>query len=399
MANTIRIKRRASGDTGAPASLENAELAFNEVGDVLFYGKGTGGANGSATSVIAVGGTGAFVDRTTTQSISGVKTFTDLISGSVSGNAGTATKWATARNLALTGDATATLAAVDGTSNVSAALTFATVNANVGTFTKVTVNGKGLVTAAALATLNEIEAPTADYSFNNKKLTNLADPTNDTDAANKRYVNSVAQGLSVKDSVRVSTTSNITLSGEQTIDGIAVVAGDRVLVKEQTSEPDNGIYVAATGAWARSVDANTFEKLISAFVFVEDGTQLADTGFVCTVIAGGTLGQTPITFSQFSGAGTFVAGTGLTLTGGEFSITDTTVTAGSFGGASQTLTATVNAQGQLTALAASAIAITNAQVSGLGTMSTQNANNVNITGGSIVGLTTFDDIEIDGGTF
>jgi hypothetical protein len=86
----------------------------------------------------------------------------------------------------------------------------------------------------------------------------------------------------------------------------------------------------------------------------------------------------------------------LTLTGGEFSITDTAVTAGSYGSASQTLTATVNAQGQLTALAATSIAITNTQVSGLGTMSTQNANNVNITGGSISGIT---DLAItDGGT-
>lgn len=399
MANTIRIKRRASGDTGAPTSLENAELAFNEVGDTLYYGKGTGGAGGSATSVIAVGGSGGFVDRSTAQSISGVKTFNDLISGSISGNAGTATAWATARNLALTGDATATFSGVDGTGNVSAALTFATVNANIGTFTKLTVNAKGLVTAASLATLNDIQAPTADFSFNSKKLTNLADPTNDTDATNKRYVDSVAQGLSVKDSVKAATTANITLSGAQTIDGVGVVAGDRVLVKNQTTTSANGIYVAATGSWTRSEDADTYAKLISAFVFVEEGSQLADTGFVCTVDAGGTLGTTPITFAQFSGAGTFVAGTGLTLTGGEFSITDTAVTAGSYGSASETLTATVNAQGQLTALAATSIAIANTQVSGLGTMSTQNANNVNITGGSITGLTTFDNIEIDGGTF
>ena len=72
---------------------------------------------------------------------------------------------------------------------------------------------------------------------------------------------------------------------------------------------------------------------------------------------------------------------------------------GSYGSASDTLTATVNAQGQLTALAATPIAIANTQVSGLGTMSTQNANNVAITGGSITNLTTFDGITIDGGTF
>jgi hypothetical protein len=282
---------------------------------------------------------------------------------------------------------------------VSAAFTLDTVNSNVGTFTKLTVNGKGLVTAASAANLNDIEQPTSDYSFNSKKLTNLADPTNDTDAANKRYVDSVAQGLTVKDSVKASTTANITLSDEQTIDGVNVVAGDRVLVKNQSSASANGIYIVASGAWSRSEDADAYNELISAFVFVEEGSTLADTGWVCTVDAGGTLGTTPITWSQFSGAGTFTAGTGLTLNGGEFSITNTGVTAGSYGSSSQTLIATVNAQGQLTSLSETSIAITNTQVSGLGTMSTQSASNVDITGGSITGLTTFDNITIDGGTF
>jgi hypothetical protein len=400
MANTIRIKRRAaSGGAGAPSTLENAELAFNEASNVLYYGTGTGGAGGSATSVIAIAGNGAYVDLSTTQTVGGTKTFSNTIVGSVSGNAGTATTWATARDLSLTGDATATLTAVDGSANVSAALTLATVNSNVGSFTKLTVNGKGLVTAASAAVLADLAATTADFSMNGFKITNLADPTNDQDAATKYYVDTVAQGLDVKASVLAATTANITLSGAQTIDGVSVVAGDRVLVKDQTTQADNGIYVAATGSWARSADANTYDELVSAYTFVEEGTVNADSGFVCTVNKGGTLGTTPITWSQFSGAGTFLAGTGLTLTGNTFSITNTAVTAGSYGSASDTLTATVNAQGQLTALAATPIAIANTQVSGLGTMSTQAANNVSITGGSITNLTTFDGITIDGGTF
>ena len=197
----------------------------------------------------------------------------------------------------------------------------------------------------------------------------------------------------------VATTGNITLSGTQTIDGVAVIAGDRVLVKSQSTASANGIYVVASGAWTRSTDADIWNELVSAFVFVEKGSTLADTGWVCTVDAGGTLGTTAITWAQFSGAGTYTAGTGLTLSGGEFRITNTAVTAGSYGSASQTLSATVNAQGQLTALSAQAIAIANTQVSGLGTMSTQNANSVNITGGSIINLSTFDVITIDGGTF
>lgn len=399
MSNTIRIKRRASGASGAPASLDNAELAFNEVDDVLYYGKGTGGAGGTATSVIPIAGPGQFVDKSTNQTIGGTKTFSQLIGGSIDGNAATATKWATARNLSLTGDGTATLSAVDGSANVSAALTLATVNANVGTFLKTTVNAKGLVTAATTANINDLAAPSADYSMNNFKLTNLAAPTADGDAANKAYVDSVAQGLDVKASVLAATTANITLSGTQTIDGIAVTVGSRVLVKNQSTASANGIYVVASGAWTRATDADIWNELVSAFVFVERGTTQADTGWVCTVDAGGTLGTTAITWAQFSGAGTYTAGTGLTLSGGEFRITNTAVTAGSYGGASQTLSATVNAQGQLTALSAQSIAIANTQVSGLGTMSTQNANNVAITGGSITNLSTFDGITIDGGTF
>ena len=399
MSNTIRIKRRASGGAGAPASLNNAELAFNEVDSVLYYGVGTGGAGGTATTVMAIGGPGAFMALTGNQTIAGIKTFSSAIQADIGGNAATATKLLTGRNLSLTGDATATLTGFDGSANVSAALTLATVNSNVGTFTKVTVNAKGLVTAAVQASRSDLSAPTADISNGGFKITNVAEPTLSTDAATKNYVDSVAQGLDVKASVVVATTANITLTGAQTIDGVAVVAGDRVLVKNQTTASANGIYLVAAGAWTRTTDADTWAKLVSAFVFVEKGTLGSDTGWVSTIDSGGTLGSTAVTFSQFSGAGTYTAGTGLTLTGTQFSITNTAVTAGSYGSASNTLVATVNAQGQLTALSAQAIAIANTQVSGLGTMSTQNANAVAITGGSITNLTTFDGITIDGGTF
>lgn len=400
MSNTIRIKRRASGGgAGAPSTLANAELAFNEATNILYYGTGTGGAGGSATSVIAIAGNGAFVDLSSTQTIGGTKTFSSTVVADISGNAGTATKWATARDLSITGDATATLTSVDGSSNVSAALTLATVNSNIGTYTKVTVNAKGLITAASAAVLADLGATTADFSMNGYKITNLADPVSDQDAATKYYVDTVAQGLDVKASVVAATTANITLSGAQTIDGVSIVAGDRVLVKNQTTQADNGIYVAASGAWVRASDANTWSELVSAYTFVEDGSTYADTGWVCTVNAGGTLGVTAVTWSQFSGAGTYLAGTGLTLSGNTFSITNTAVTAGSYGSASETLTATVNAQGQLTALAETPIAITLSQVTDAGTMASQNANNVAITGGSITNLTTFDGITIDGGTF
>lgn len=349
MANTIRIKRRASGSAGAPSVLENAELAFNEVDDTLYYGKGTGGAGGTATSVIAIAGNGAFVDKSSDQTIGGEKTFSETVIADISGNANTATTLATARNIVVSGDADGS-ASFDGSANIDIAVTLDTVNADVGTFTKVTVNGKGLITAAENATLDDIGSPTTSYDFGGQVLTNLGTPTNDTDATTKGYVDSVAQGLSVKDSCKVTTTGDITLSGLLTIDGVTLTAGDRVLVKNQNNTYENGIYVVSASAWSRAEDANTWVELISAFTFIEEGSTQADTGWVCTINAGGTLGTDPVTFAQFSGAGTYTAGTGLTLTGGQFSITNTGATPSTYGSVSKSITATVNAQGQITSI-------------------------------------------------
>jgi hypothetical protein len=354
MSNTIRIKRRTTGSAGAPSSLENAELAFNEVSSVLYYGVGTGGSGGSATSIIPIAGNGAFVDLSSNQTIAGTKTFSSAIAGSVTGNAATATALATGRTISVTGDLAYTSGSFDGTGNVTGTGTLATVNSNVGTFTKITINAKGLATAGANAILNDIGAPTSSFSFGNQALTSLANPTNDQDAATKYYVDQVAQGLKVHNAVTAASTANITtLSGLLTIDGVTLIAGERVLVKDQILSQNNGIYVASATAWARADDADTWDELVSAYVFVSEGSTQADTGWVCTIDAGGTLGTTPITWSQFSGAGTYTASTGLTLTGNAFSITNTAVTAASYGNANgtQTPTFTVNAQGQLTAAA------------------------------------------------
>jgi hypothetical protein len=212
-------------------------------------------------------------------------------------------------------------------------------------------------------------------------------PVSGNDVVNKTYLDFFATGISWKQPVNCGTTANITLSGLQTIDGVTVVAGDRVLVKSQTAPAQNGIYLASATAWSRAPDANTWDELISAICFVESGSTLAGSAWYCTIQPGGTLGVTAVTWSNFSVAATYTAGTGLTLTDYVFSITNTGVTAAAYGSASKTLTATVNAQGQLTVLAATDIAIANTQVSGLGTMSTQAASSVAITGGTINGTT------------
>ena len=149
-------------------------------------------------------------------------------------------------------------------------------------------------------------------------------PVADTDIANKGYVDSVAQGLNVKASCVYSTTGNITLSGLGTQAGgdwaSTLTAGDRVLVKNQSSSQFNGIYVAASGPWTRSSDMNTWSEVPSAFTFIQEGTTLADTGWVCTANRGGTIDVTAMPWSQFSGAGSYVAGNGLSLTGNTFAV-------------------------------------------------------------------------------
>lgn len=214
----------------------------------------------------------------------------------------------------------------------------------------------------------------------------LATPVGSTDIANKQYVDYVAAGLSWKQPVAVATLANITLSGLQTIDGYTTLANDRVLVKNQTNAADNGIYVAASGAWSRSDDANTWNELIGAITFITYGTQ-ASSAYYCSAQPGGTLGVTAVNWSNFSVSATYTAGTGLTLTGFSFSITNTGVVAGSYGTDSRSVTLAINAQGQITSAIDQPIAIANTQVSGLGTMSTQNAGSVAITGGTINGVT------------
>lgn len=643
MSNTIRIRRRAAGGaSGAPSSLANAELAFNEQDDTLYYGKGTGGAGGTATSVIAIGGPGSFaqlasptftgtpaaptaaVDTNSTQvattayvlgqlnstagtiamngtqaagtslriaradhvhptdtsraplaspTFSGVVTlpagsasvaggikltsgtvkttpvagdsggieydgttvsvinsagvrknfaYTDSnitgtasnVTGTVAianGGTGATTAGAALTNLGaaplasptFTGTPSGPTAAVDTNTTQFATTAFVLAQASgvnpvmngtvaIGTSTRfaradhvhptdtsraplasptftgtpaaptaaVDTNttqlattafvigqasstaGAALGTAAvgtslryaradhvhAMPTRSQIGAPTADVSNGGFKLTNVADPVNAQDAATKNYVDNVALGLDVKGSVRAATTANITLSGAQTIDGISVVAGDRVLVKNQTTASQNGIYLAAAGAWSRTTDADAWAELVSAFTFVEQGTVNGDTGWVCTVDAGGTLGTTNVTFTQFTSSATITAGNGLTQTGNQFDVGGTanritvsadavdiaatyvgqtsittlgTITTGTWNGTTiavanggtgaTTLTGYVRGNGT-SAFTASAT-IPNTDITGLGTMSTQAASNVSITGGTIAGCT------IDGGTF
>lgn len=149
-----------------------------------------------------------------------------------------------------------------------------------------------------------------------KTLVLAADPAAALQAATKQYVDAIASGLDIKASCRAATDENITLSGEQTIDGVSIVADDRVLVQYQTTGADNGIYVAKAGAWSRAADFDAdAEVTAGAFTFIEEGTISADCGYVLTTNDPITVGTTALVFTQFSGAGTVGAGAGLSFAG------------------------------------------------------------------------------------
>jgi hypothetical protein len=148
-----------------------------------------------------------------------------------------------------------------------------------------------------------------------------ADPLNPLEAATKRYVDTAIQGLDSKPSVKAATTANITLSGTQTIDGIALSVNDRVLVKDQTTTSQNGLYVVQSSAWTRALDMDTWSEVPGSFAFVEQGTINNNTGWTCTSDQGGTIGTTAIVFAQFSAAGAYTTdGQGIILTGNQFSL-------------------------------------------------------------------------------
>ena len=274
MANTIRIKKRAaSGSAGAPSSLSPSELAFNENDLKLYYGFGDTGSN-EASSIITIGGSGAFFNKTDT------RTANRILAGPTSGSA--------------------------------AAPTFRALEAD----------DIPSITASKVSNFNtEVSANRVDELASATNPVTGVTPTASAHFATKGYVDSVSQGLDVKDSVKVATTANITLSGTQTIDGVAVSADERVLVKDQSTASQNGLYLCKASTWERTTDLAAGANAAGMFTFVEQGTVNADNGFVCSSNSGSAVvGTNNLTYAQFSGAGSLTAGDGLDKSGNTFSV-------------------------------------------------------------------------------
>jgi hypothetical protein len=176
--------------------------------------------------------------------------------------------------------------------------------------------------AAAHATipLSALAAATANLNLGGFKLVSVGTPTAGTDAVTKAYVDAGMSGLSWKDVVRVASTANVALTGLTAIDGVTPIATDRILLKNQTAPAENGLWVAASGAWARAADAATGTDILNAAVFVSEGTVNADTAWVMTTNAPITIGTTSLTWTQFGAGAVYSAGAGLTLTGNVFDV-------------------------------------------------------------------------------
>jgi len=282
MANTVRIKR--STGSSAPGSLANAELAFAEGSKKLFIGIGTGGAGGSATSIEAIGGSGSFADLFTSRT---QNTFLAAPNGS-------------------NGAATFRAMVADDVPSLA--------------HTKISDFDAGV----RANRLDQMAAPTASVSLNSQTITNLSDPVNTQDAATKGFVEATSQGLDVKDSCKVATTGNITIStalnSGDTLDGVTLADNDRVLVKDQSTASQNGIYIVGSSP-TRADDLAAGADAAGMFTFVEQGSVNADNGFVCTSNKGSAVvGTNNLTFAQFSGAGQITAGDGLDKSGNTLSL-------------------------------------------------------------------------------
>jgi len=265
----------------------------------------------TAPVIATIVNSGTITLPTSTDTLVGRATTDTLTNKSISGSANTLSNIANSSLVNSSVTIGSTTVSLGGTSTSLAGVTQLDVD-------NIRIDGNSI--SATNANGNVVLAPngTGSVDVSSARITNLAEPIADSDAATKYYVDAARSGLDVKGSVRVATTGNITLSGTQVIDGVALSVGDRVLVKDQSTGSQNGIYVVASGAWARASDADNNpggEVTSGMFCFVEQGTTNSDTGFVLTTNDPIVLDTTALDFTLFSSSGTLIAGNGLSKNG------------------------------------------------------------------------------------
>lgn len=343
MANILRIKRRSSaGAAGAPSTLENAELAFNEADNTLYYGKGTGGVGGSATSIEAIAGSGAYVTKSTEQTITGNKTFSGVtIVPTPTANTHAATK----------------LYVDQAVSGVSGSITVAGDSGS-----SQTVSLSDTLTISGGTGLSSVASATDTITIN-------LDATAVT-AGSYGNANTVA-------------TFTVDAQGRLTAAGNSAISINAGQVQSFTEEAQDAAGVMITNGDKSGItvtydDANS---KINFSVTAQSFTAAADGGVNQTITAGDT-------FTISGGTGLTSAATTDTIT---LNLDNTTVTAGSYGNANTMATFTVDAQGRLTAAGNTAVSIIATQVSDF-TEASQDAFGSLVSAGAQSGITvTYDD--------
>ena len=286
-----------SGGGGASdlEDLSDVNISFESTGDILTY-NGSNWINSSSFNGNAATATLLQTTRTIaghnfngsqdiTISASDLSDITNAGSGQI-----------------ITNDERTKLQGIDTSADVTNATTVAAAGAVMNTGDE-SIAGNKTFTGSSIFS--------SDISLNNNKITSLATPVSNSDAANKSYVDSIAQGLDIRQSVKVATNENITLSGTQTVDGVSLSIDDRVLVKSQTNKKYNGLWIVQSNAWSRPSDFNHNSSNTSGiFVFVEQGTSNSDTGWVMTTDDSITISESngvanvDIEFSKFTGSTT-----------------------------------------------------------------------------------------------